>query len=76
MDTPVVCATHGEAAALGAAIQAAWCWSNTHGEKESLKTLCERCVSVEESSETRPSRENVAAYQKVYEKYLQQLGDV
>src|SRR5690606_8055015 len=25
MDAPVICTTHGEAAALGAAIQAAWC---------------------------------------------------
>ncbi|WP_268796641.1 xylulokinase [Pseudomonas huanghezhanensis] len=73
MDTPVICTTGSEAAALGAAIQAAWCQSQTAGEGQSLQALCERCVSLEPSSETRPIAENVAAYHSVYQHYRQQL---
>ncbi|WP_426110799.1 xylulokinase [Pseudomonas sp. DSP3-2-2] len=73
MNTPVICTEHSEAAALGAAIQAAWCFSRaTHGE-ESLEQLCVRCVSLDSASETRPHEQNVAAYQRVYERYRSQL---
>jgi xylulokinase len=76
MDTPVICTTGSEAAALGAAIQAAWCQSWESGERQSLQALCERCVSLEPSSETRPIAENVAAYHTVYQHYRNQLQGV
>ena len=76
MDTPVICTTGSEAAALGAAIQAAWCQSQASGEGQSLQALCERCVSLEPSSETRPIAENVAAYHTVYQQYRNQLQGV
>jgi xylulokinase len=76
MDTPVICTTGSEAAALGAAIQAAWCQSRESGEGQSLQALCERCVSLEPSSETRPIAENVAAYHTVYQHYRNQLQGV
>ncbi len=40
----VVCPEQSEAAALGAAIQAAWCTSRANGHELSLADLCERCV--------------------------------
>lgn len=73
MDTPVICTEQAEAAALGAAIQAAWCHANIDGDGETLTSLCARCVSLEHSSETRPVARNVAAYQQVYERYRNQL---
>jgi xylulokinase len=76
MDTPVICTKGSEAAALGAAIQAAWCQSQANGEGQSLQALCERCVSLEPSSETRPIPENVDAYHRVYQQYRHQLQGV
>jgi xylulokinase len=73
MDTPVICTEQAEAAALGAAIQAAWCHANVDGDGEALTSLCARCVSLEHSSETRPVARNVVAYQHVYERYRNQL---
>jgi len=69
MDTPVICTEHSEAAALGAAIQAAWCWSEEKGQNPGLQALCERCVSLDAASETQPIRENVIAYEQVYDRY-------
>jgi len=69
MDTPVICTDHSEAAALGAAIQAAWCWQEANGLNGGLNDLCTRCVSLDAASETQPIAANVAAYQQVYDRY-------
>ncbi|NVZ63449.1 xylulokinase [Pseudomonas gingeri] len=73
MDTPVVCTEQSEAAALGAAIQAAWCQS---GAIHSLAQLCDRCVSLDAASETRPIPANVSAYQPIYHRYRQQVAAI
>jgi len=73
MNTPVICTEHSEAAALGAAIQAAWCFSGATDAEQTLEQLCMRCVSLDSASETRPREQNVAAYQRVYEHYRSQL---
>ncbi|MFK7701383.1 xylulokinase [Pseudomonas caspiana] len=73
MDTPVICTEQAEAAALGAAIQAAWCRANLQEAGETLDILCARCVSLDNSSETRPVPQNVASYQQIYERYRNQL---
>jgi len=73
MNTPVICTEHAEAAALGAAIQAAWCHSSAGAEPETLANLCARCVALDVSSETRPIAQNVTAYQQVYARYRSQL---
>ncbi|WP_314386209.1 xylulokinase [Pseudomonas brenneri] len=69
MDTEVVCTEQSEAAALGAAIQAAWCQSG-----ESLEALCARCVSVDPASRTQPVAASVVAYQQAYERYQQHVA--
>lgn len=69
MDTEVVCTEQSEAAALGAAIQAAWCQSG-----ESLQALCARCVSVDPASRTQPVAASVSAYQQAYERYQQHVA--
>jgi xylulokinase len=76
MDTPVICTTGAEAAALGAAIQAAWCHSGAAGEQQTLQAICDRCVRLDPNSETRPVSAHVAAYEKVYQHYRNQLQGI
>ncbi|VEF11248.1 xylulokinase [Pseudomonas fluorescens] len=74
MNTPVICTEQSEAAALGAAIQAAWCASELDGGTDSLADLCQRCVKLDASSETVPIAANVAAFQQAYERYQQHVA--
>lgn len=71
MDTPVIRTTHSEAAALGAAIQAAWCDAYARGEPIELVALCERCVQLDPQSQVDPIPHNVAQYHAVYGQYRQ-----
>ncbi|QKV64645.1 xylulokinase [Pseudomonas sp. 43A] len=74
MNTPVICTEQSEAAALGAAIQAAWCKSWSNGHENSLADLCQHCVKLDSSSETLPIAANVAAFQQAYERYQQHVA--
>ncbi|MFL1514333.1 xylulokinase [Pseudomonas prosekii] len=74
MNTPVICTEQSEAAALGAAIQAAWCHASANGDASSLAELCERCVKLDPASETLPIAANVAAAQQAYERYQQHVA--
>ena len=74
MNTPVICTEHSEAAALGAAIQAAWCKSWSNGHEDTLADLCQRCVKLDLHSETLPVAANVAALQQAYERYQQHVA--
>ncbi|TWD52349.1 xylulokinase [Pseudomonas sp. SJZ131] len=74
MNTPVICTEQSEAAALGAAIQAAWCQASANGNASSLAELCERCVKLDPASETLPIAANVAAAQQAYERYQQHVA--
>jgi len=69
MATPVVCTTHSEAAALGGAIQAAWCHARHIDPEASLEALCKRCVSVDEATAVEPSANEVDAYERAYRRY-------
>ena len=68
MNTEVTCPRHTEAAALGAAIQAAWC--DGAGE---LASLCQRCVQLDPAQGAQPIAANVQAYEQVYRHYRQRL---
>lgn len=69
MATPVVCTTHSEAAALGGAIQAAWCHARRSNPQADLAKLCERCVSIDEQTEVIPNPAAVVAYEQAYRRY-------
>ncbi|WP_407297236.1 xylulokinase [Stutzerimonas zhaodongensis] len=69
MATPVVCTRHGEAAALGGAIQAAWCHARQSDPHASLAALCERCVSVDETTTAEPNPSAVQRYEQAYRCY-------
>lgn len=74
MNTPVICTRESEAAALGAAIQAAWCVAVADGQSDDLTTLCQRCVALDASSETQPIAANVERYEAAYQRYRQHLS--
>jgi len=69
MATPVVCTTHSEAAALGGAIQAAWCHARQSDSHASLAALCERCVSIDEATAVEPEPSAVQSYERAYRRY-------
>ncbi|WP_339489274.1 xylulokinase [Pseudomonas sp. EL_65y_Pfl2_R95] len=73
MATPLVCPEHTEAAALGAAIQAAWCAAKLSGKSVSLDLLCNACVRLDQSTQTDPDPRRSAQYEVAYQRYLQQL---
>jgi xylulokinase len=59
---PVVCMSEDESAALGAALQAAWCDSPGRGSGPALAQLCSRSVSLDESTRCTPDKKRVALY--------------
>lgn len=68
---PTVCPVSSEAGAMGAALQAMWCYL---GEKEggaSIALLTDRFVKTDESSRTDPNTANTSHYASIYQNYLQ-----
>ena len=61
---PTVCLSSSEGAALGAAIQSAWSAGKDHS-MESLHTLSDRLVKLDESTRCSPDSKNVAIYQEL-----------
>jgi xylulokinase len=61
---PVVAMAQDESAALGGALQAAWCDSASRGSATSLAALCARSVSVDESTRCTPDRQRAALYRR------------
>jgi xylulokinase len=59
---PVVAMAQDESAALGAALQAAWCDSPGRGSGPALAQLCRRCVSIDESTRCAPDRRRHLLY--------------
>ncbi len=74
MGTPLVCPQHTEAAALGAAIQAAWCLTPAADHQAQLAELCERCVHLDASTQTQPDPARTAQYEGVYQRYREQVS--
>lgn len=69
--TQVICPEITDAAALGAAIQAAWC--DRRQEGVTLEALCEKLVHLDAQSLAEPDPERVAAYQPIYARYCAAL---
>jgi len=59
---PVVAMAEDESAALGGALQAAWCDSPANGSGAALAGLCSRFVSVDESTRCVPDKGRRALY--------------
>lgn len=73
MNAEVTCPTVGEAAALGAALQAAWCESHLRGDSRSLADLCAQAVDIDADGVIQPNDANVQAYAEVYANYRARL---
>jgi sugar (pentulose or hexulose) kinase len=77
---PVVAMVEDEGAALGGALQAAWCVAIRDGNKQAkLAEICGNVVALNESTRCLPNKENVARYravQKVQDKLGLALRDV
>ncbi|NIC07509.1 xylulokinase [Billgrantia bachuensis] len=67
--TQVICPQVTDAAALGAALQAAWC----ERADLSLAALCDRLVHLDTNSLAEPVEANVHAYEAVYARYREAL---
>jgi xylulokinase len=70
---PVVAMAQDESAALGGALQAAWCDSPGRGSGPALAKLCGRCVSLDESTRCAPDRTSAALYRR-RQKFHDRLG--
>jgi xylulokinase len=70
---PVVAMVEDESAALGGALQAAWCDSTGRGSAAALAALCRRSVALDESTRCVPDRRRAAAY-RARQKHFDRLG--
>jgi xylulokinase len=70
---PVVAMAQDESAALGGALQAAWCDSPGRGSGAALAELCSRSVSPDESTRCVPDARRRALY-RARQKFFDQLG--
>lgn len=76
MNVRVVCPQIGEAAALGGAIQAAWCDLNHGNQRVSLESLCDRFVTFYEEGAVAPAATGVEAYDAAYKNYRRHLAAI
>ncbi|MBS9404508.1 xylulokinase [Halomonas sp. TRM85114] len=73
-DAQVICPEITDAAALGAALQAAWCHQRQGDAEASLSALCDRVVHLDEGSRADPDPARVATYRDVYARYCRELA--
>ena len=62
---PVVAMVEDEGAALGGALQAAWCTARLDGEPVRITDLTAGVVALDESTRCRPNKANVARYREL-----------
>lgn len=66
---PVVKMKDDEGAAIGAAIQAAWCEGLRAGGKPTLEDLCARTVDIDASTRREPDAKRKKAYRAIQDKF-------
>jgi xylulokinase len=66
---PVVAMVEDEGAALGGALQAAWCVARREGRKAKLSDFTGRIVAVDEKTRCTPEPKNRALYRELQEKH-------
>ena len=76
LNLPVKLPVSDEAAALGAAVQALWCYKNLSGEKVSIAKLCAEHVLIDSENIVSPKPENVKQYDAAYADYIKNLNAV
>ncbi len=68
---PIACPESSEAGAMGAALQAMWCYLNQTEGKVALEELTEKYIRLDESTRAEPEASTAARYDGIYQKYLQ-----
>lgn len=76
LNLPVKLPVSEEAAALGAAVQALWCYKTLNGDKVSIADLCAEHVLIDSENIVQPIAENVKAYDDAYAVYIKNLEAV
>ncbi|MCP4298037.1 MAG: xylulokinase [Proteobacteria bacterium] len=69
-ETPVVSPESSEAGALGAALQAMWCFLNKQESVVSLREITDEFIALDESTRAEPLPANIVQYREIYQKYL------
>ena len=72
---PVVCPESSEAGAVGAALQAMWCYICRKEGDVAISELTDRYITLDESTRAAPDGSIAARYAEIYQKYLR-LNDV
>jgi D-xylulose kinase len=67
---PVISPIYTEAGALGAALQAMWCYCNQMEGDTALADLCADFVHLDDTSRALPRNESLSFYADLYERYL------
>ena len=70
-DCNVVCPKYSEAGAMGAALQAMWCYLNIKEGDTSFEGITQEFVSMDESTRTDPQKNSTDQYREIYQKYLE-----
>jgi sugar (pentulose or hexulose) kinase len=68
---PVVCPESSEAGAVGAALQAMWCFIRQKEGDVAISELTDRYITLDESTRTVPDTSIAARYAEIYQNYLQ-----
>jgi len=67
---PVVCPESSEAGAVGAALQAMWCYTRQKEGDVAINELTDRYIALDESTRAVPDITTAARYEEIYQKYL------
>jgi D-xylulose kinase len=68
---PVVCPESSEAGAVGAALQAMWCYIRQKEGDVAISELTDRYIRLDESTRAAPDASIAARYAEIYKNYLQ-----
>lgn len=66
---PVVSPFTEEAGALGAALQAMWCWYNTNKDTTTLKSITDRFIKMNLDTVCTPDTKNTGIYDDLFDRY-------
>ena len=70
-DCTVVCPESSEAGAMGAALQAMWCYRNEKEGPTSFEGITQEFVFMDESTRTDPQKNSADQYREIYQHYLE-----
>jgi sugar (pentulose or hexulose) kinase len=67
---PVVCPESSEAGAVGAALQAMWCYLRQKEGNVSIRKLTDQYIALDETTRTEPDASNASRYADIFQHYL------